>query len=1059
MWKRPSFFLNRSVLCIECLEEKLEKGFSRIEVKMSTLDSGHPVGYIFQRETKNIIPGWRPMVDRSFIKSKNLFRKNLYAHFGCVNAVEFSRDGNLLASGGDDRRILLWNVDKAIHGKEEPTVMQAEHGSNVFALALDNSNRKIFSAGNDDQVIVHDVETCVPLDYFVHEQPVYGVSIDPLNDCIFASACDDGRLLIYDIREPSTSDPFCLANLTSAFHAVMFHPCEPRLIVSGNSKEGVALWDVRKPKTPLLRYGGLNADQCCMSARFNSDGSKILALRRRLPPVLYATRDTGHLYQFNHTGYYNSCTMKSCSFAGTDDQFVLSGSDNFDLYMWRIPPEGSDRWVDEAHIILRGHRSIVNQVRYNKVHSVVVSSGVEKLIKVWSPFSFNSGRNYGTNSSINIHEKERRIYSHTEYINLVTQSGQFMSLTYDTTRKSTREDPRMMAFFDALVQRDIEGWSDDSDNIAENSYAIVSEIETTPSEDSSNSEDDSVVTSYSPAVTSSGHSETPESNNNFETSSRNLLERHDELIFDNSESEDLPPFEDGALILSQNSFDTQEFPAHSTQDPDRASAEEDDQFKRNFDPDSDFAPIVNDGNIIKELISRKHERLRQLAKAHVILESTLKKPSSRKRKTMYSSTSSSESSSSDDEDARAKKRNTGTENGPSISSVASTSASLFSQCDSTSRSQCKIHSQTSSHVSSSRKKTKRCKSCSLPAQSRVLTKRNLLKNFKRLRYEKKTGGGETKSTNFCSYFCRASGRYQHPGSNSSSSDTDEDKPVASSASQSTSGRKNDNSSSSTSSSSSSSSASDSSSDTDNSSSNRQKPRPCSSPNLVSKKRNPGSSESDVDSIADESLEPNVDEDMNEGPSTECSQAVVARLKNSPAFKLSPLIRRIEIERLKKIQRLERRKAGGNHFSTRDSTHQVHQMIMDRTCTTSSSGASSDEASEGKRNATKNIRKLNGKLPGGRSPQYEAVVSYSRPLISVTLTESATETPLRNFVCNPPDLVGQDSDTRQSLPIESPLPESSRADPTSDYDSELHTMTLTSSPGFSTSCGQSTPDDD
>ena len=47
-----------------------------------------------------------------------------------------------------------------------------------------------------------------PLDYFLHEQPVYGLSVDPINDNVFASACDDGRVLIYDIREPpSTGRP------------------------------------------------------------------------------------------------------------------------------------------------------------------------------------------------------------------------------------------------------------------------------------------------------------------------------------------------------------------------------------------------------------------------------------------------------------------------------------------------------------------------------------------------------------------------------------------------------------------------------------------------------------------------------------------------------------------------------------------------------------------------------------------------------------------------------------------------------------------------------------
>ncbi len=40
------------------------------------------------------------------------------------------------------------------------------------------------------------------LDVFTHEEAVYGLSVDPVNDSVFASACDDGRILIYDIRAP-----------------------------------------------------------------------------------------------------------------------------------------------------------------------------------------------------------------------------------------------------------------------------------------------------------------------------------------------------------------------------------------------------------------------------------------------------------------------------------------------------------------------------------------------------------------------------------------------------------------------------------------------------------------------------------------------------------------------------------------------------------------------------------------------------------------------------------------------------------------------------------------
>ena len=40
------------------------------------------------------------------------------------------------------------------------------------------------------------------LDVFTHEDAVYGLSSDPVNDNVFASACDDGRILIYDMRVP-----------------------------------------------------------------------------------------------------------------------------------------------------------------------------------------------------------------------------------------------------------------------------------------------------------------------------------------------------------------------------------------------------------------------------------------------------------------------------------------------------------------------------------------------------------------------------------------------------------------------------------------------------------------------------------------------------------------------------------------------------------------------------------------------------------------------------------------------------------------------------------------
>lgn len=155
---------------------------------------------------------------------------------------------------------------------------------------------------------------------FLHDDAVYGISVNPENSNVFATACDDGRILVYDMREPPATgistdvsysftlihvkydfilptctctsmfilhgigtymyswvqmlisgvlhhffssicnsayllyvfiiaaDAICLASYSSSMHAVMYNPVEARLIATANAKEGLGLWDVRKPK-------------------------------------------------------------------------------------------------------------------------------------------------------------------------------------------------------------------------------------------------------------------------------------------------------------------------------------------------------------------------------------------------------------------------------------------------------------------------------------------------------------------------------------------------------------------------------------------------------------------------------------------------------------------------------------------------------------------------------------------------------------------------------------------------------------------------------------------
>ncbi|KZS20357.1 Serine/threonine-protein phosphatase [Daphnia magna] len=426
-------------------------------------------------------------------KSHSLYRRDLLAHFGCVNAVEFSEDGTIFASGGDDRRVLLWSISETLdnHSQNKPVAMEAEHGSNVFCLAISVDNERIFSGGNDLQTIIHDTKSSKPVDYFLHENPVYGVSLQPSSQSVFATACDDGKLRVFDMR-CSVSAEIVLASKRSPFHSIMFHPIEGRIVASASAKDGPELWDLRNPLMCLRRYP---YEKGAMSVRFNSLGDKLLCIRRREPPKVY------HLYrdediQLRADGYSNACTMKSCCFAGDRDEFAIAGSDDHNIYIWRIPATGEDdpdHIVHNAHMVLKGHRSIVNHVRYNSVTCSLASCGVEKMIKIWSPFSFpGSSGGLDRLAADEIKPRKRLSRLSRDCNMIIAPSPNF---------RTTDEDKKMLAFFDLLVDRS--SWISSGED----------ETSDSPEDDDIDDDDDQEYsTSHSSSLASSENEESFEIN-------------------------------------------------------------------------------------------------------------------------------------------------------------------------------------------------------------------------------------------------------------------------------------------------------------------------------------------------------------------------------------------------------------------------------------------------------------------------------------------------------------------------------------------------------------------
>ncbi|CAF0772507.1 unnamed protein product [Rotaria sordida] len=460
----------------------------------------------------------------------NLYCQDGHAHSGCVNALDFSSDGIFLASGGDDKRVVIWNMTETLFNESNhlPTSLKATHLSNIFSIKFDNQNRRIISAGNDEQILIHDIEKQHQVlnggyadelvDVFLESSPVNSLSVQPQHNDVFIAATEDGHIHLYDLRSASSAAEHDQPSIVVAesfdgsFHSCTFHPQQTCLVATANARQGIELYDTRLCKSPVLRYGAAtsssrkmstsNSDDGIegMSVTFNHNGSLLYALRRRLPPVLFKLQHPHAFCQFDADNFVNLCTMKAGCFVGDNDQYIASGSDDFNVYIWRIPNNddsnilqlqscshlSSNHFVWNAHMILHGHRSVVNQVRYSSRLHTLVSSGVEKVIKMWTPYRT---RNNNNDSNSNRFNGRQEMYTQRDYLRAVLESG---SVHHDSSIERYDEDKRMLAFFDSLLQRELGSGhnDDDSDDDSDDLSFIIDSSDDDQTSRISQSDDD-----------------------------------------------------------------------------------------------------------------------------------------------------------------------------------------------------------------------------------------------------------------------------------------------------------------------------------------------------------------------------------------------------------------------------------------------------------------------------------------------------------------------------------------------------------------------------------------